>query len=82
MNLKTYTFSLDEFTKELNVAREAYLAALLEEEVITEEQLNKLKQYSIVLATKGFLGKMYDKLFDSDKSGRYTIVKVIEKNYE
>lgn len=82
MNLKTYTLSIEDFTKELNTAREAFLRVALEEGVIDQKQQNELSKYSVIVATKGLLGRMYDKLFNKNKDGRYTIVKVIEKNYE
>jgi len=73
-----YTFTQEELTKELNKGKELYLDALLKEGLLTEEIVNEIKHYSIVLAKKTVLGSLWDKFFTKNNS-RYFVVKILDQ---
>ncbi len=65
-------------TSDLNDIKEMFLEAMLEEEQITKEQLDKINEYCLVVHQKGFFGSMWDKFWVKKPNGiKACVVKVI-----
>ncbi len=78
MQHTTLTFSKEGLTETINDAHHALLKNALAQKIITEEQHSEMIKYVVVVAEKGFFGKLYDRLFD-DKGGIfYRVVKIMD----
>lgn len=64
-------------TEELNRGKEMFVSSMLKEEIISEEQAETMQKYSIVIAQKGFFGKLWDKIFKKEDSAYFFVVKIV-----
>jgi len=71
-----YSMSTTQFTETSNQVKEAFLEAMVKEEIITKEQSDEMNQYCMVVSEKGYFGKIWDKIF-LNKQARITVVKII-----
>ena len=77
--MELYTFTQEELTQQLNKGKEVYLDALRKEGIITQDQLNDMASYSIVLANKTVLGSLWDKFFTKKGTTRFFIAKILDQ---
>ena len=76
--IKTYSFTSEELTEEVNKAKELFLQQMLKEKIITVEQEKELLRYSIIVHSKSVLGSFWDFIWTGDKLGWcFSIVKII-----
>lgn len=77
--MKMYTFSENEITRLVNDGLEFFIAGMLNEKVLTEEQHEELKNYRVVVIRKGMFGKLIDQIMDwkSEDTLRYQLVKLL-----
>lgn len=76
----SYSLTSTRLTESSNLMKEAFLKKMVSEEIITTDQEAAMNKYCVVLAEKGFFGKIWDKIFWNDGSERLLImvVKVLE----
>ena len=76
--MKAYTMSAAALTGHGNQIKELFLDKMVKEGKLTKEQEDELNNYCIVIAEKGFLGSLWDKLWKKDEEGMViSVVKVI-----
>lgn len=77
--MKSYTWSVSsgDIMANINSARELFIDDMERLEVITKEQAATMRDYSVIVVEKGFLGKCIDKLLNfSDGMPNVKVVKV------
>lgn len=62
MTLPTYTFGLTELNSEANKFVDNFISKMLNQNIITTEQAKEMTQYRLVIARKGFFGKVWDRI--------------------
>ncbi len=79
MQIETYSYGVDDLNVLVNQTREVFLNSMVKQELLTQEQMDKISQYSIVIAKKSFFGKFWDKLWkkENDRPNIF-VVKIIE----
>jgi hypothetical protein len=80
IEIKSYRFSVEQMNAEANKFKEVFLDAMLSEGHLTQEQVEKMNQYCMVIAEKSFFGKFWDKLWGDYNGAKIMVVKIIEKN--
>ncbi len=63
MKISTLTLTPVIFTQEVNKIKEIFLEKMMEQKIISEEQMKEMNQYCLVIAEKSFFGKIWDKIF-------------------
>lgn len=79
MQLRTLTYTEEELTIMVNNCRENYLQHMQIEGIITQEQLDRMAKYSIVITPKDFFGSVWDRLFKKGSELMVFTVKVLNK---
>lgn len=66
-------------TEHSNDVKEIFLENMLLEGCITQEQFDNMKNYCIVVAEKGYFGRIWDKIFwKNDDDMNIATVKIIK----
>ena len=80
MNYTTFTFDLTQLNKQANDFVDQFIGVMRGKDIITADQAEEMSNYRIVIADKGFFGKLWDKfLFKSgNNNARVLVVKLLE----
>jgi len=63
--MKMYSLTTEELQQFFNQVKELIDGAYLKHGLITQEHYHVANKYCVVVAQKGFFGKMFDKMFFS-----------------
>ena len=79
MEITTYTLDVNDLTRQVNIAKEVLLMALVKDEILDQKQAETLcERYAIVLEKPGWFGKMFRKIEGAKpEEYYYRVVKVI-----
>ena len=78
--MKTYTLTELDLQRQLNRTKGTIDGFYLSEGIIDQATYDKMQSYVVVVAEKGWFGKLFDKIFDTeDDKLMYTLLKIPEK---
>lgn len=77
--IKGWTMTPKSLTEEGNKFKEIFLDKMLKEGHISQQQVDVMNEYSIVIAEKSFFGKFWDKILwkNDENAVNIVVVKVI-----
>ncbi len=75
--MKAYTMGARALTENGNQIKEEFLKKMVISGEITQEKADKMNNYCVVIAEKGFFGKIWDKIFGNDEDMHIIIVRII-----
>jgi|AntRauMFilla1563_2_1112583.scaffolds.fasta_scaffold00263_10 polyhydroxyalkanoate synthesis regulator phasin len=75
-----YTMGARALTESANQFKEVFLKEMVRHGKISKEQQTEMNQYVIIVSEKGFLGKIWDKLWSKDSDAmQIVVVKIISE---
>lgn len=78
--IKGWTMTPKSLTEEGNKMKEVFLESMKSEGHITQEQLDTMNRYTLIIAEKSYFGKVWDKLLwkDDPESVKIIVVKILD----
>ena len=75
-----HLYDNEDLTIASNQVVDIFINTMHKEGIIDEDKVKEMSRYRVVLHKKGFFGKLFNKLFDKEKTKNtsyYTVVKII-----
>jgi len=74
-----YTMKPSDLTETANSQKELFLKKMVQEDIITKEQQDKMNNYCFVIAEKNYFGNIWDKIFWSTKEQEKDVNMIVVK---
>jgi len=80
--ISSWVTTTQSFTEEGNKMKEIFLATMVKEKIISQEDFDEMNKYCFVVAEKNFFGRIWNKLlFKNDsETPRIIVVKILDSN--